>query len=79
MGLAKWEGDDPIWRKYSTLAKPEFELLDLKGLRQTAERLWSEKLEVLAHLEAAQNKLKADAQDKANRYLFLETEKAKLE
>ena len=41
LGLAKWEGDDPIWKKYSTLAKPEFELLEQKGLRQLAERLWS--------------------------------------
>jgi len=37
MGLNKFEGDDPVWRKYSLLAEPSFNMMNLEELKKTAQ------------------------------------------
>jgi hypothetical protein len=37
MGLNKFEGDDPVWRKYSLLAEPSFNMMTLEELKKTAQ------------------------------------------
>jgi hypothetical protein len=58
MGIVKLEGDDPVWRKFATLAAPSFDSLTEAQLKMQAQLLWKNKLELLAHLEKAQIELK---------------------
>ncbi|EFX60280.1 hypothetical protein DAPPUDRAFT_344259 [Daphnia pulex] len=58
MGLVRLEGDDPVWRKFASLATPSFESLNEAQLRMQAQQLWKSKLELLAHLEKVQIELK---------------------
>lgn len=53
MGLNKFEGEDPVWRKYSVLAEPSFNTMTHDQLKKSAEEMWKSKLELLAHLEKA--------------------------
>jgi hypothetical protein len=44
LGIVKLEGDDPVWRKYSSLAQPQFTTMTESQLRKQADELWRNKL-----------------------------------
>lgn len=54
------------------MAKPEFFTMTEKQAKETAEKLWHSKLELLAHLEKAQvqlNSLKTNMDSRINLYI----------
>lgn len=44
LALVKLEGDDPVWRKFANMAKPEFHTMTNEQVLGTAETLWNNKL-----------------------------------
>ena len=50
MALVKLEGDDPVWRKFALICKPEFNTMTESQVREECDKLWCSKLELLAHL-----------------------------
>lgn len=72
LALVKLEGDDPVWRKFSLLSKPEFQNMTESQLREESNKLWSSKLELLAHLEKAHIELaclKENVDSRVNMYI----------
>ncbi len=72
MNLVKIDGQDPVWKKYADLAQPNFIAMTETQLREMVEKLWHNKLELLAHLEKVQIQLKTNKQtndSKLNSYM----------
>lgn len=44
LGIVKLEGDDPVWRKYSTLTSPSFATMTEAQAKTMAQELWTSKL-----------------------------------
>lgn len=44
LGIVKLEGDDPVWRKYSNVASPNYSNMTENQLKKHAEQLWKSKL-----------------------------------